>query len=86
MAYYEDEVPKELEIGKQYTSREIYLYMIENRNVMILSDSVHLDYNGGLKYEIVDIKENFIHKQADTGYRVHQIPNSKTKILEIRRV
>ncbi|MGE7119633.1 hypothetical protein ACQKIC_05445 [Peribacillus sp. NPDC046944] len=86
MSYFEDEVPKTLELGNEYSSREIYLYMIENRDVIILSESVHLDYNSStLKYKVTDVKENFIHKQADTGYRTHMIPNRKTKIYEIKR-
>ncbi|WP_026678204.1 hypothetical protein [Fictibacillus gelatini] len=87
MSYYEDEVPQDLELNCEYTSREIYLFMIENKNVMILSDSVHLSYDDrSNKYKIVDIKENFIHKQAENSYKSHMIPNNKTRIFEIMKV
>ncbi|WP_034757879.1 hypothetical protein [Rossellomorea vietnamensis] len=87
MTYFEDEVPKDLELNGEYSSREIYLFMIENDKVMILSDSVHLDYNArDIMYRVTDKKQNFIHKKAENSYRTHMIPNRKTNIYEISRV
>ncbi|ARK23297.1 hypothetical protein SporoP37_00385 [Sporosarcina sp. P37] len=87
MVYYEDEVPKCLKENEEYTSREIYLFMMENKNVQILSDSVHLSRdNKSVKYRVVSIKDKFIHKQADDSYRTYLIPNAETKIIEIVRV
>lgn len=87
MAYFEDEVPKELELNGEYTSREIYLFMIENRNVLILSESVHLNHrDDGFKYKIVDIKDKYIHKQAENSYNTHLLPNTRTKVIEITKI
>ncbi|TWT04616.1 hypothetical protein [Planomicrobium sp. CPCC 101079] len=85
MAYFEDEVPKSLELDEMYSSREIYLFMLENRNVIILSGSTHLNHHDNEKrYRVVDIKENYVHKTADDSSRTHRIPSTKTKIYEIR--
>ncbi|THE09940.1 hypothetical protein E1I69_20450 [Bacillus timonensis] len=87
MSYYEDEVPKSLDLNAEYTAREIYLFMIENKNVMILMDSVHLNHNDrDHKFKVVDIKENYIHRQAENSYRTHLIPNKKTRIYEIEKI
>lgn len=84
MSYYADEVPKTLELNTEYTSRQIYLFMIENKHVHILSDSVHLSHDSNQKYTIVDVKEGYVHRQADNGYRVHLLPNTKTRIYQIK--
>lgn len=87
MSYYEDEIPKELTLDGKYTSRQIYLFMIENKDVIILSDSVHLSFSSNdIEYMVKAKKENFIHKLADNSYKTHMIPNRKTRIYEISRI
>ncbi|WP_342488553.1 hypothetical protein MKX67_18400 [Cytobacillus sp. FSL W7-1323] len=85
MSYYADEVPKELILNSEYTSRQIYLFMLDYRAI-ILSNNIHLTDDNQIKYKVIDIKEKYIHKLTDNGYRTQLLPQTKTKIYEIERI
>ncbi|MED1607766.1 hypothetical protein P4U90_20815 [Cytobacillus kochii] len=84
MSNYAD-VPKELVLNSEYTSRQIYLFMLDYRAI-ILSDNIHLTDDNEIKYKVIDIKEKYIHRLTDTGYRTQLLPQNTTKIYEIERI
>ncbi len=82
LSYYEDEVPKVLEIGKEYTEREIYLFVVNNKYCSVISKSrIRLDNNGISKLTIIEILEGYEHK--GDGYMTYNIPSRKSKIYII---
>jgi hypothetical protein len=84
MTYYADEVPKELKLNEIYTSRELYLYLMDNpKNTIILGENSLLTDSTEIKYKIVDIKEKFLHSKSKNSYKTYLIPSTKSIIVEI---
>ncbi|MCJ7840499.1 hypothetical protein MUB24_06105 [Lederbergia sp. NSJ-179] len=85
MTYYEDEILNELEVGEDYTSRQVLIFLYENKNATILSDSGRITNSNEIKYRVVGRKDKYIHTSRDHD-RVYTIPNETSKIYEIERL
>ena len=79
MGYIQSEVPKELIKGKEYTERQLMLYVINNRHESVLSQSVarFSDYSDRL-LTVIDVCEGYLH--TGNGSTTYNIPSSKSKI------
>ncbi|MER2171422.1 MAG: hypothetical protein ABS938_12400 [Psychrobacillus psychrodurans] len=83
MAY---DIPKELEVGKEYTEYEILKFITNNKNVVISgNESNYFNGSNDKKYKIVQAYENFSHR-IDPQSGAYLIPTSKTKFYRIEKV
>ncbi len=81
MAYYEDEIPKELIKGNTYTERQIMIFLENNEEALIISDYyTQLSKNSNRKATIHKVEEGFIHRMLGG---THSLPKDKTKIYYI---
>jgi hypothetical protein len=78
MTYFEDEVPKELIVGGEYTGREFKIFMSEHQNIRIISKSCK-EFTEWMteKLQVLEIIEGFIHYNDTNSYYV---PNHVSKI------
>ncbi|WP_340373276.1 hypothetical protein [Peribacillus sp. FSL E2-0218] len=83
MTYYEDEIPEDLVTGEVYTSREIKIFLQENRNIVVLADYDFLPDNNKIKYVIKNNISKYIHRNENHTY---MIPSIESVIYEIEKV
>jgi hypothetical protein len=79
MSYSESEIPEKLEEGKIYKGKQIKIFLIENPNIIIISEN-DLNILDNKNYRIEEIKKGYIHDQKD---RVYQIPSIEKTIYII---
>ena len=79
MAYYEDEILHDLNIGESYTQRQLVIFVVENENIAVVSRSCSqfADYSDS-KHRVIDIIEGYEHK--GDRQRTYYIPSATTKI------
>ncbi|CAG7647427.1 hypothetical protein ACFQI7_20175 [Paenibacillus allorhizosphaerae] len=66
---YKEEVPTELVVGKEYTLRQVGLFIKMNKNVIVLSDSI--EYFANIRDEkvlVVTKEECFAHYVETNSY------------------
>lgn len=85
MAYFEDEILKELVVGEAYTSRQLRIFVIESKNVLVLSksESNFMNSNETRKLQVLDKIEAFAHK-ADNQSATYLIPNTRSIIYIVQ--
>lgn len=79
MTYYEDEILRELNIGKKYTQKQLSIFVVENINTVIISKTCNElnDYSQKM-HEVIEIIKGYEHK--GDRQRTYHIPSSKTTI------
>lgn len=79
MAYYEDEILYELNLGEKYTAKQLTIFVVENNNTTIISKTCNhfIEYSTNM-HTVLEIIEGFEHKGED--HRTYHIPSGKTKI------
>ena len=79
MAYYEDEILHELNIGEKYTAKQLIIFVVENNNTTVISKTCNhfIEYSTKM-HTVLEIIEGFEHKGED--HRTYHTPSSKTKI------
>ena len=79
MAYYEDEILRELILGEKYTPKQLIIFLVENDNATVISKSCnHFVEFSNQKHTVLEIIEGFEHRGED--HRTYHIPGKKTKI------
>ncbi|WP_330948945.1 hypothetical protein [Virgibacillus sp. MG-45] len=82
MSYYEKEILKDLVEGEEYTSRQIDIFLRENKDVIILSDTGRIVDSEKMKYKVVKKIEKYVHR-TEGFTRTYLIPNMPSKIFEL---
>lgn len=79
MSYCCSEIINELEIGKEYTQRQLIILLVENDNATVISKSCNrfADYSDS-RHKVIDIIAGYEHSGDRT--RTYHIPNKKSKI------
>lgn len=71
--YLESKVPPKLEIGKSYTERQLLLFIIENEDSIILSDSAEVFDEWSTKEHVLkEVKEEYIHYSEAETYIINE--------------
>ncbi|HDR8160689.1 TPA: hypothetical protein QC072_003575 [Bacillus cereus] len=85
MAYYENEILKELTVGETYTEGQIAdLLQTDRTKSLILCDSLsRFDPTGNAKFKVIDRYDTYIHKNDDFAYH---IPSRKTIVYIVKKV
>ena len=79
MAYYENEILRELNLGEMYTPKQLMIFVVENSNTTVISKSCnHFVEFSTQKHTVLEIIEGFEHRGED--HRTYHIPGKKTKI------
>lgn len=78
MAYYVNEVPKELIVGTNYTEQELLMFMNEHQNIKVFSKSCG-QFSEGVPtpLRVLQIIEGYVHYNRNSTYFV---PDQKAKI------
>ncbi|MFJ7471132.1 hypothetical protein ACIQWI_21555 [Peribacillus frigoritolerans] len=82
MSFYEDEIPKDLEVGEEYTSRQIQIFLQVKRNIIVLEDSGFLPDSDEFKYKVTNKSSKYVHRNDNNSYI---IPSIETVIYEVTR-
>ena len=78
MAYYEDEILRELNVGEEYTSRQIAILIQENKNATILSKSIgQFSTSSDRKIKLLDKIEAYKHYYDQRSFS-YMVPSSKS--------
>lgn len=85
MSYFEDEILKDIEINKEYTSRQVQIFLHENKDVVLISDRNNIVNDNKIKYRVIRRIDKYIHRISSTS-RNHILPNNITRIYEIEQV
>ncbi|NGY82216.1 hypothetical protein F6Y03_10915 [Bacillus megaterium] len=83
---YEDEILRELKEDSNYTSREIKNFIHDNKNAIILCNTLQITDDSQIQYKVIRRIQKYIHKQVDGQYGVYRIPSSESVIYEIERI
>ncbi|MBP1083512.1 hypothetical protein ACFFJQ_06985 [Bacillus capparidis] len=81
MSIYDDEIPRDLEVNKVYTSLQIRDFLTKNDNILIITEDSWS--SSDQKYKVVSRSEDFVHKRSNE-FR-HIVPNRKSRIYKIKR-
>lgn len=79
MTYYEDEILHKLNIGEQYTQKQLRIFVVENSSAIVISKSCSqfTEYSK-ITHKVLDIIEGYEHKGDNV--RTYHIPNKQSKI------
>lgn len=84
MAYFEDEIKKDLEVGEIYTSSEIAsILYFSSSSIVLCEDTSHFHKTNDVHYKVLNKMETFLHKNERFSY---SIPSKKTKIFIVKKV
>jgi hypothetical protein len=83
MGYFDDEIIGELSIGKIFNSRQIDIFLRENKNCIVLSDDEYLPNQSQIQYEVIDKQKKYIHSRDD---RPQLLPNPLLTVYIIKKV
>ncbi|AKA68534.1 hypothetical protein [Clostridium scatologenes] len=80
---YEDEIPKELNEGRIYTSKDL-MYFVTFHDVKIISEDTSQFYESETeKYKVIKIIEGYVHG-SEKG-NCYAIPGYKQKIYIVQK-
>lgn len=79
MNYSCSEIINELEIGKEYTQKQLMILLVENDNITVISKSCNrfVDYSDS-RYKVLTIIDGYEHSGDRT--RTYHIPSKKSRI------
>jgi hypothetical protein len=79
VAYYEDEILHELNLGEKYTAKQLKIFVVENKNTTVISKTCNhfVEYSTRM-HTVLEIIEGFEHKGEHQS--TYHVPSSKTKI------
>ncbi|UNP78395.1 hypothetical protein MN033_09535 [Bacillus nitratireducens] len=85
MAYYEDEIKKDLQVGETYTEREIAsIIYFDVKGSLVICDSIsQFNSSGNRKFKVDDRLEQYVHQHIGDSYR---IPSEKSKVFVVKQV
>lgn len=84
---FENEAPKELELGKEYSEKQLYDFILSNGEVMILCDETKkFNKNGKSLYKIEQVLNTYIHSGEPKLNSSYHEPGPKTKIYRIMQI
>lgn len=84
MAFFEDEIIKDLEVGNTYTEREISSILYFKDNTMVIcEDTKHFKSDNTVsKYKVLERTEAYIHEKRNN----YVIPNGTTIVYWVMKV
>jgi hypothetical protein len=82
MAYYEDEIKKELKVGETYTSREIASLLAFSDSVVLNDEVSQFSSSSDRKFKVVNVLETFVHRNERSTY---QIPYKKNNVYIVQK-
>jgi hypothetical protein len=77
------EVPKSLEIGSTYSTKQIYYFLGYNDAIILCEDTPMFNEKGTVSYIVENIYETFVHRN-ENGNTYH-IPVRKKKVYVISK-
>ncbi len=85
VAFYKDEILKELLVEEDYTAKQIEQFLYENENVTVLSDDRSISYNKAIKYKVISKKEKYIYRSG-SGNNDYDLPNGISTVYEVEKI
>lgn len=78
MAYYENEILKELNVGEKYTGRQLLIYLLNHSDAYLFSKSTKQFVEWDDKtYKVLEIIKGYLH-HSDSIQVTYHIPSAET--------
>jgi hypothetical protein len=81
MSFYDDDAPKDLLKGQEYSSREISLYAQLNSRVRLISNE-RININSDKKYKVLQNFEGYLSKNTNGSFQ----PEGLVKIIYLESI
>jgi hypothetical protein len=85
MAFYEDEIKKELHVGEVYTEKEISSIVYFSSHVILCKDKRQFRVEGSGQFKVVDEMDTYIHVNDMNGRGAYKIPSSIQKVYVVEQ-
>ncbi|TCN25498.1 hypothetical protein [Mesobacillus foraminis] len=83
MAYFEDEIKKDLVLGEIYTSREISSLLSFSNVVVLCEDVSYFNDTSDMKFKVINKTESYIHRNENHSYH---FSNNRSRVFTVKRV
>lgn len=81
---FQNDTLKELEVGKTYSSRELWYFLNFNDVTILSEDAAQFSESEDFKFKVIDCKETYIHSISDD--QIYIIPESQKKVYIIKKI